>query len=285
VKRLKSDRFVTELSKDNPPAYEVEDGETFVVETLDCRGGFVQRDGILTPGGPAPNPATGPIEVTGSRPGEAIAVTIHDIQTADWGFIGGGQDVKSIVVEIEDGIATYPWGLRLPVSPIMGVIGLAPPGDAFSTMVPSDWGGNLDTVDVCAGATVYLPVTIPGGMLMVGDVHALQGDSECSGTGVECAAEVTLTVRRVTDPLWPSVYLVRDEKLMIFSHGETVDDAAWGAVASMAELLTKLTGLSDFESRGLLSTAGEVRISQIVNPKKTCRAIIPKEAIPNDWPF
>jgi amidase len=72
---------------------------------------------------------------------------------------------------------------------------------------------------------------------------------------------------------------------MVFSHGETVDDAAWGAVASMAELLTKLTGLSDFESRGLLSTAGEVRISQIVNPKKTCRAIIPREAIPNHWPF
>ena len=130
-----------------------------------------------------------------------------------------------------------------------------------------------------------LPVAIPGGMLTLGDVHALQGDSECSGTGIECAAEVTLTVRRVKDPLWPSVYLVRDDKLMVFSHGETVDDAAWGAVASMAELLTKLTGLSDFESRGLLSTAGEVRISQIVNPKKTCRAVIPREAIPNHWPF
>ena len=285
MKRLKSDRFVTQLSKDDPPAYTAEDGETFVVETLDCRGGFVQRDGILKPGGPAPNPATGPIEVTGSRPGEAIAVTIHDVQTADWGFIGGGEDAKSIVVEIEDGIAIYPWGLRLPVSPIVGVIALAPPGDAFSTMVPSDSGGNLDTVDVCAGATIYLPVAIPGGMLTVGDVHALQGDSECSGTGLECAAEVTLTVRRVKDPLWPSVYLVRDDKLMVFSHGETVDDAAWGAVASMAELLTKLTGLSDFESRGLLSTAGEVRISQIVNPKKTCRAIIPREAIPNHWPF
>lgn len=285
MKRLKSDRFVTQLSKDDPPAYTAEDGETFVVETLDCRGGFVQRDGVLKPGGPDPNPATGPIEVTGSRPGEAIAVTIHDVQTADWGFIGGGEDAKSIVVEIEDGIAIYPWGLRLPVSPIVGVIALAPPGDAFSTMVPSDSGGNLDTVDVCAGATIYLPVAIPGGMLTVGDVHALQGDSECSGTGVECAAEVTLTVRRVKDPLWPSVYLVRDDKLMVFSHGETVDDAAWGAVASMAELLTKLTGLSDFESRGLLSTAGEVRISQIVNPKKTCRAIIPREAIPNHWPF
>jgi amidase len=285
VKRLTSDRFVTKLDKDDPPAYTVEDGETFVVETLDCRGGFVQRDGTFRPGGPDPNPATGPIEVTGSRAGEAVAVTIHDVKTADWGFIGGGADAETVVVDIEEGIAVYPWGLRLPVRPIVGVVGLAPPGDALSTMVPCDSGGNLDTVDVCAGATVYLPVAIPGGMLTVGDVHALQGDSECSGTGIECAAEVTLTVRRVKDPLWPGVYLVRDDKLMVLAHGDTVDEAAWGAVASMAQLLTKLTGLSDFESRGLLSTAGEVRISQIVNPRKTCRAVIPREAIPNHWPF
>jgi amidase len=122
-------------------------------------------------------------------------------------------------------------------------------------------------------------------MLALGDVHALQGDSECCGTGAECAAEVTVTVRRVREPLWPTAYLVRDDRLMVFAHGDTVDEAAWGAVAEMAKLLTQMTGLSDAESRRLLATAGEVRISQIVNPKKTCRAIIPREAIPDRWPF
>jgi len=175
--------------------------------------------------------------------------------------------------------------LRLPVNPVIGVIGVSPPGAPVPTTTPSDWGGNLDTVDVCAGASIYLPVAIPGGMLSLGDVHALQGDGECCGTGVECAAEVTLTTRRVHAPLWPSIYLVRDDKLMVLAHGDTVDDAAWGAVEAVAKLLSKLTGLSELECRRLLSTAGEVRISQMVNRRKTCRAIIPRKAIPEHWPF
>jgi amidase len=286
MRRLTRDRFVSELSKGNPPAYSVEDGETILVETPDCHGGFVERDGTLRPGAPGPNPSTGPLEVRGSQPGEALGVAIHEVKPADWGFVGGGEgEAGFMIVRIEGGAAVYPWGLQLPVNPIIGAIGVAPPGDPVPMTTPSDWGGNLDTADVCAGATVYLPVAIPGGMLALGDVHALQGDSECCGTGIECAAEVTLTVKRVEDPLWPSVYLVRDEKLMIFAHGETVDEAAWGVVDQMAKLLAKLTGLSDLDSRRLLSTAGDVRISQMVNPRKTCRAIIPRQAIPDHWPF
>ncbi|MDH4179135.1 MAG: acetamidase/formamidase family protein [Armatimonadota bacterium] len=286
MRRLTADHFVHEMSELHSSAYTIGDGETVVIETLDCDGGMRARDGLVRSWPTRPNPATGPVEVEGCRPGEALAVTVHQIQPADWGFIsGGGGRERATVIEIKDGAAIYPWGLRLPVNPVIGVIGAAPSGEPVPTNIPGDHGGNLDTADVCAGATVYLPVAVSGGMLALGDVHALQGDSECCGTGIECAAEVTLTARRVKDPLWPSVYLVRDDRLMVFAHCDTVDEAAWGAVAAMAQLLTKLTGLSDVESRRLLSTAGEVRISQIVNPKKTCRAIIPKHAIPEDWPF
>jgi amidase len=224
--------------------------------------------------------------VRGSLPGEALAVAIEDISASDWGFISGGGDrEKATVIEIADGFAIYPWGLRLPVDPILGVIGVAPPGDPIPNTTPSDWGGNLDTTDVCAGATVYLPVVVPGAMLALGDVHALQGEGESNGTGIECEAEVTLTVGRVSDPLWHSVYLVRDDNLMLFGHGDTIDEAAWAAVEAMAKLLSKLTGLSEIRASRLLGTAGDIRISQIVNPKKTCRAIIPRAAIPEHWPF
>lgn len=286
MRRLTRDKFVTELNKDNPPAYEIDDGETVVIETPDCHGGFVGRDGVMRPGAPSPNPSTGPIAVEGSRPGEAIAVTIHDVKAGDWGFIGGGEKgAEFAIIDISDGVATYPWGLKLPLRPVVGVIGVAPPGDPVPTTTPSEWGGNLDTTDMCAGATVYLPVAAPGGMLAVGDVHALQGDGECCGTGIECEAEVTLTVRRIRDPLWPSVYLVRGDELMLFAHGDTVDAAAWGAVQGMSKLISKMTDLSEADARRLLSTAGDVRISQIVNPQKTCRAVIPREAMPNHWPF
>ena len=286
MRRLGRTAFVSELSRANPAAYHIDDGETVLVETPDCRGGYVTRDGILRPDSPGPNPSTGPIEIRGAMPGEAIAVTIHEVRTADWGFIGGGGEGDEVtLIDIADGVAIYPWGLRVPVDPIVGVIGVAPPGDPIPTTTPSDWGGNLDTIDVCAGATVYLPVAVPGAMLAVGDVHALQGDSECSGTGIECAAEVTLTARRVADPIWPALYLVRDNQLMLFGHGDSVDDAAWAAVEAMSKLLSKLTGLSETEGCRLLSTVGDVRISQIVNPRKTCRAIIPRDAFPEHWPF
>ena len=286
MRKLSREHSVDELDSNHRPAYTIDEGEQVVVETQDCRGGYVGRDGFMRPNPPGPNPATGPIEIKGSQPGEALAVTIHEVKAADWGFIGGvDEEAGFTVVDIKDGLAIYPWGLRLPVNPMVGVIGVAPPGKPVPTTTPSQWGGNLDTVDVCAGATVYLPVAVPGAMLCLGDVHALQGDSECCGTGLECAAEITLTARRITQPLWPHLYLVREDKLMLFAHSEKLDEAAWEVVADMAKLLTELTGLSDTEARRLLSTAGEIRISQIVNPKKTCRAILPREAIPDHWPF
>ena len=286
MRRLTRDKYVFELSRDNPPAYTLEDGETVVAETKDALVGYMGRDGTQREGRPGANPATGPIEVKGSEPGEALAVTIHEVTTEDWGYIaGGGNDVKATIIEMRDGIAHYPWGLRLPLNPIVGVVGTAPSGDPVPTTTPGDSGGNLDTTDVRAGATIYLPVAVPGALLAIGDVHALQRDSECCGTGIECDAEITFTVKRVKDPLWHTAYLVRDDQLMVFSHSEDLDEAAWGAVAEMAKLLTKLTGLSDIESRRLLATAGDIRISQIVNPKRTCRAVIPRQAIPDHWPF
>jgi len=286
MRRLARDRFITEMSRAHPAAYTMEEGETVVVETNDCHGGFVSREGVLRPGGPGPNPATGPIEVKGAQPGEGLAVTIHEVRPADWGFIGGGGERERFtVVEMKDGIAIYPWGLRLPLNPVVGVIGVAPGGEPVGNGVPGEHGGNLDTTDIRAGATMFLPVTVPGAMLALGDVHALQGDGECCGTGIECEAEVTLSVRRLKEALWPCPLVLRDDKLMLLASGETVDEAAWKAVAEMAKLLSKLTGLSDVEARRLLSTAGDIRISQTVNPLKTCRAIIPKAAIPEQWPF
>lgn len=286
MRRLTSDHFVGEMSKATPPAYSIAEGERVIVETLDCDGGMRGRDGLPRPGRTYANPATGPIEVKGSQPGEALAITIHEVHPADWGFISGGGDrERATVVELREGRAIYPWGLRLPLAPVVGVIGLAPAGEAVPTTTPGDHGGNLDTVDVCAGATLFLPVAVPGAMLALGDVHALQGDGEVSGTGIECAAEVTLSASRVKEPLATVPYLLRDDKLMVLAAGQDLDEAAWQAVAEGAKLISKVTGLSDCEARRLLSTAGELRISQIVNPRKACRAVIPRAAIPDHWPF
>jgi len=290
MRRLTKDRYVTAFGAENPPAYTIADGETVVVETRDCYADCVTREGLLQEY-PGPNPATGPIEVKGSQPGEALAVTIAEVKPADWGFIAGVEKEASkewkspfTIIEIRDGTAHYPWGLRLPLDPMIGVIGVAPEGEAVPTTTPHDWGGNMDTADLKAGATVYFPVAVPGAMLALGDVHALQGDAESCGTGIECSAEVTLTVRRVPEMLWPCPLIVRGDELMLVASADTLDAAAWRAVEEMAGLISKLTGLNYVESRRLLSTAGDIRISQIVNPKKTCRAVIPRAALGEAWP-
>ena len=286
MRRLTSDHFISEMSRGHPAVYSIKPGETVIVETLDCHGGMVGKDGRHRPGPTCANPATGPIEIKGAEPGQAVAVRIHEVRPADWGFISGGGDREAAtVVDMKDGAAAFPWGLRLPLDPMIGVIGLAPGGGPVPTTTPGDHGGNLDTVDVRAGATLFLPVAVPGGLLALGDIHALQGDGECGGTGIECAAQVTLSTEIVADPLWSGPYLVRDDKLVVIASADTLDDAAWKAVGDMAQVLSKLTRLTDVQSRRLLSTAGEIRISQIVNPKKTCRAVIPRAAISDHWPF
>jgi amidase len=285
MKRLTRDKVVHALDKATPAAFSVEDGETFVVETHDCWGGNVTREGTKVRERVSPNPATGPIEVVGAQPGEALVVTVHEVTPADWGFIAGGGVDDFTIIEMRGGLATYPGGRQFPLHPMIGVMGVAPAGEAVPTTTPGDHGGNLDTVDLRAGSVISLPVAVPGAMLALGDVHALQGDGECGGTGVECAAEVTLTVKRVKEPLWPMPLIVRDDTLMLLASGDTLDEAAWLAVGEMAKLITKLTGLPDHLARRLLSTVGEVRISQIVNPRKGCRAVIPKAAIGERWPF
>jgi len=291
MRRLGRDHFVNDLNSANSPAYEIEDGETVVVETRDCYADCVTREGVLQEY-PGPNPATGPIAVRGSAPGEALALTIHEVKPADWGFIAGVEREASkewrspfSIIEMHDGMAHYPWGLRLPLDPMIGVIGVAPEGQGVPTTTPHDWGGNMDTADVKAGATVFLPVAVPEAMLALGDVHARQGDGESCGTGIECSAEVTLTVRRQPEALWRCPLILREDRLMLIASADTLDAAAWRAVEEMSGLLCKIAGLSYVEARRLLSTAGDIRISQIVNPRKTCRAVIPKAAIPDHWPF
>jgi amidase len=266
MRRLTGDHWVMEMSREHAPAYRIDPGERVVIETLDCYGGFVSRDGGLLEGHLA-NAATGPIEIAGSQPGEALAVTIHEVAPADWGFIGGGGEStafsvvgKFTMIEMREGQAHFPWGLTLPLAPVVGVIGLAPAGEAVPTTTPGDHGGNLDTTGIGPGTTLFLPVAVEGARLALGDVHALQGDGESGGTGVECAATVTLSAVRVAQPLSSLPYLVRDDRLAILASAQTLDEAATRAVTEMGRMLAALTGRSEVEGRRLLSVAGDVRV-------------------------
>ncbi len=101
---------------------------------------------------------------------------------------GGGVSIKRL--PIRDGFTHFN-DLRLPLDPMIGVIGLAPKRP-FHRGAPGSHGGNMDSGILRQGTTLYLPVFHDGAFFAVGDVHALMGDREIMVTGVEVPARVVL---------------------------------------------------------------------------------------------
>lgn len=275
MRRLSRDRFLLAFAPDLQPAYRVELGETFLLETHDCHGGQVIREGkSLDDLDPArcPNPATGPTEVAGIAPGDTLAVHILDVGVAEKGVVCSYPEFR--MVEIRDGCALFD-DLWLPLDPVIGTIGVAPQSDSIPTTTPGDHGGNLDTPDVRAGATVLLPVTVDGALLGLGDVHAVQGDGEISGTGIEIEAEITLRVERgprLSDRpciLWPG---------HVCTVGSAPDwhDAMLLACEDMVRLVCDRRKMAYADARMLVSLAGDLRVSQMVNPWMTARMVMPR---------
>lgn len=285
--RLTSDMCIYSFSSEHAPAVEVDDGATLLLSTGDCYSGQI-RYSEVTPSmidRTKANPATGPVYVRGASPGDTLAVEVLELAPASWGltvctpgmgFLG--QDVKverSNVVEVgPDGVDLGP--VRLPYRPMLGVIGVAPAEGSISTVVPGSHGGNLDCVLVRQGATVFLPVTIPGALFAAGDMHAAMGDGEVSGTGIEVPGTALVHLRVVRDFSVTTPWVETGDVLAVVCAGETLEGAARDAYRLAIGLLRERLGI-DFEDAYMLAgSALRVRICQVVNPLYTVRVEIPK---------
>jgi amidase len=275
MQRISRDRTFLEFAPGLSPVCEVEEGEWLLVETWDCFGGEMlpgKRREDLTPG--LANPATGPIALRGAKPGDVVRVTIAAIDVAERGFVSSGGEVRFI--EVADGFACFSETLKLPLRPMIGVIGVAPAEGAIKTTVPGAHGGNMDTVDVKPRAQVFLRAQVPGGLLGLGDAHACQGDGEVAGQGIEIAAEVLLRLEIERRPLpVRNPYVVVDGKLSIIASAPTFEECIAEAVDEMIAALVDRVRLSAPQARMLISLVGDVRISQIVNPLMTARCVMP----------
>jgi acetamidase/formamidase len=169
----------------------------------------------------------------------------------------------------------------LPLRPFLGCIGVAPAGDeARGTIVPEFFGGNMDTPEVRAGTTVYLPVNVAGALLYVGDGHAAQGEGEIAGTAAEVAMNVRLQVdvlkgRRISAPR-----LEDDTHLMAAGSYRPLEDAMRIAARELIQWMTEDYGLSVMDAYELLSVAMESNISQLVDPNYTVVVKIKKAYLP-----
>jgi amidase len=285
------DRRVFSLSAEAEPVARVRAGDVVVLETADCFAGQIVSSGD-TPDGVdwgTINPATGPVYVEGAKPGDVLAVTVQRLEVADRGVMAvsdgfgvladrfSGTSFRTI--PLEDGEALLPGGVRVPLRPMIGVIGVAPAGEAVPCGSPGSHGGNMDTRLIGEGATVYFPVAVPGALLAAGDLHAAMGDGEICGTGVEVAGRITLRleVRRDLALVNPAVETA--EVVATIASAVTLDEAADLATRDMADLLCGRTGLSAGDATMLMSVAGELQVSQVVDPLKTARFALPKSVL------
>jgi amidase len=285
------DHHVFSLSREAVPVARVRCGDTVRLETADCFAGQVRAPGDApdTVDWTRINPATGPVFVEGVGPGDVLSVLVERIAVAPEGVMAVSPEFGVLrermsatafaIVPVRDGTARLPAGVDVPVRPMIGVIGVAPVGAPVPCGSPGAHGGNMDTRLIGEGAVVYLPVAAPGALLAAGDLHAAMGDGEICGTGVEVAGSVTLRVdvRRDLDLANPVVETA--EVVATIASAETLDEAADLATRDMAELIIRRLGLSAADATMLMSAAGHLQVSQVVDPLKTARFALPKSIV------
>jgi len=289
MKRLLRSQVSYNFSRDTEPICHARNGETLMVETPDCFGGAIgsELDTHEKLDLEKVNGAVGPIYVEGAEPGGCLKVSILNIRILSIKGVmmtipGFGllkeqiKTGKTKICRISSNRVIFNEKIRIPLRPMIGTIGVAPAVGSVSTISPEAHGGNLDTKDVRAGSSAYFPVTVEGALLGVGDCHAVMGDGEICVTGVEVPAQVTLRVQVLPEPKLSRPIIETKDEWMTVASGSTLEEAAKLAVGDMMNIVQRRLGMTAEDAYMFLSAAGDLRISQVVNPLVTVRMTISK---------
>ncbi len=292
--RIPRDQLTYEFSATTTPVATVAPGDIFIVETHDTSTGRVHRaedmpEFVRVRDPLKVNPAAGPIFIEGAAPGDDLIVEILDIRLQPYGFVrvlaGAGVLQEGIeqdgllMARVEGDYVVLGGKVRLPVRPMVGVIGTAPPEGVVYTAAPGPQGSNIDVNAVTVGARVHLPVHVEGALLAIGDVHASMGDGEVSGTGIEIAGEVTVRVEVEPGAAPARPWIETDADWITTGSGPTLEDAVEMAVAELAQLLMTQLGISRTDAFLLVSARGDVRIGQCARIRgldTTAYAVFPR---------
>jgi len=292
------------------PVTTVRPGQFVSTWTMDCFGGRVRSTTDLASQVCDPrmlNPQSGPFHVEGARPGDTLAVHFVSISPREgWGvsttvpFFGSLTATlttamlhrplteRTWIYEIDtaEAVVRYlaadtPFTATLPLDPMHGTVGVAPAlGEVRSALAPGDWGGNMDTPEMRAGVTCYLPVFVEGALMSLGDGHARQGEGETCGVAVECAMDTTVLVDvlpgRATH--WPR--LESDEFLMTTGSTRPLEDAFRIAHRQMVLWVGELTGMSTIDAYQFVSQTALTPIANVVDVNYTVVCKVAKAHLP-----
>jgi amidase len=275
--RIARAQLTYHFAADTPPVATMRPGETLTVETHDTSTGRIHRaeDVLAYVAARDPkkvNPAAGPVSINGAEPGDELVVEVLAIKLGPLGFVralkGAGvlqegiEEHGIVMVRTEGDHLVFGEKLRFPARPMIGVIGVAPADGVVYTAHPGQQGSNIDLNAIAAGATVHLPVHVPGALLGIGDLHAAMGDGEVSGTGVEISGEVTVRVDLKKGTGLARPWVETPDAWVTVGIGPVLEDAVHQGVQAMTNLLMERFALSRTEAFLLVSARGDVRIGQ-----------------------
>ena len=220
----------------------------------------------------------GPIEVRGATKGKTLVVPIDAVRPGTFGETFGHR--QRVLWALEGDTAVDERGTRVALAPFLGVIGMPPdePG-IHSTGPPRTCGGNIDCKELVTGTTLYLPISVDGAHLSVGDGHGAQGDGEASGTAIECFVERAQLTVDVSDLELRTPIARTPTTWIAFGFDEDLDRAAESAMATLLDLMERELSLDRSYALALASVAVDLRVTQIVNGVKGIHAVLADDAI------
>ena len=288
-----------------PPRLRIDPGDTVHMECLDSSGAQVHARmklaEYLSIDRARIHALTGPIFVNGAEPGDVLQIDVLEIAHKGWGWtsiVEGLGFLKQrfsapylFIWELDGDSSKSLAPAIVPLRPFCGVMGVARAENGeFRTRPPGNFGGNMDVRELCAGATLYLPVLNSGALFSAGDAHAAQGDGEVCINGIECPVDATLRFhlhkqRSLPGPLIESSPQSKQDNETGWIVVESDKDptvAAQAATSRMIDLLADRWGFSEVHAYLLCSVALHLKLSQVVNePMFTVSATMPKHVLPH----
>lgn len=276
---LTRDRNTTSFSAAHPPALEVDPGALVTFETGDeAYRRLADGEAVDDIGLENFNRVTGPVRIRGAAPGDALRVDVLEVEIErawsvwlpGFGGLGGRTDAPRVMpTPPEGGHLRISEGLRVPLEPMIGCIGVAPASGEASTFRPAHpTGGNMDLRELSPGATVWLPVEVEGALLSVGDLHAAMGRAEPTWVSLEAAgrATVRVDVEAGVGRGLPAPRLRREDVTLCLGLGDSLEEAHDRALGQAYDLLVEEHGLEPFEAYAYASARVGMRLGGPASP-------------------
>ena len=289
------------------PVAHVKPGDIIETNTLDAFGNVLKKPGDKQSMVKGDNPLTGPFYVDGAQPGDTLAVKILELQVdgnqgvgalgPSFGALNATGYTPMLHPPLPERIWFYPidkatntatfraldsrFSVKIPLHPFFGCIGVAPAaGEARSSIVPAEFGGNMDAPEASVGNTLYLPVNVPGALLYMGDGHAAMGDGEVAGTAIEVSllARVQVNVMKGRKINWPR--FENSDSIMAVGAYRPLDDALRIAFTELVDWIHKDYGLSNLDAYELLSKVAKIHLDEMVDPNYVVVASIDRKFLP-----